>query len=353
MKGVNFPVFKTKTEGVTQKFNLNDPEDRKKYFAAKAGTDIEKLKKYLETKTFVGFLMGKKNSGKGTYSKLFMEAVGKEHVGHVSIGDIVRDIHKSLSSEDDKKTLLEFMEKNFRGFHSVEELEDLILGRGTSSLMSSELIVALIKYEISRRPKKAIFIDGFPRAMDQIGYSLFLKELIGYRDDPDFMVFIDVPERVIDERIKSRVICPKCNTPRSLKLALTKEVGYDETQKSFYLICDDCHERMVPKEGDELGIEPIRSRLEVDDQISKQLLELSGIPKLYLRNSVPIDQKDIVDDYELTPMYEYVYNNETKKVDAIEKPWVVKDDNGVDSYSLMPSAVALGLISQIAKTLNL
>jgi adenylate kinase family enzyme len=351
MKDVSFPIFKTKTAGVSQRFNLNDPEDRRKYFLAKAGPEIEKLKKYLETGTFVGFLMGKKNSGKGTYSKLFMEVFGSERVGHVSIGDIVRDVHKSLSSEDDKKALLSFMEQNFRGFHSVEEIEDLILGRGTSSLISSELIVALIKYEISRRPKKAIFIDGFPRALDQIGYSLFLKELIGYRDDPDFLIFIDVPEQVIDERIKARVICPKCNTPRNIKLALTREVGYDESQKSFYLICDDCHERMGPKEGDELGIEPIRARLEVDDQIAKQLLTLSGISKIYLRNSVPLSEKDMVDDYETTPMYEYSYDAAERKVKIIEKPWIIKDDNGVDSYSLMPAAVAVSLIKQVATTL--
>ena len=100
-------------------------------------------------------------------------------------------------------------------------------------------------------------------------------------------------------------------------------------------------------------MEQIGDRLEVDDQISKQLMTLSGIPKIYLRNSVPLDQKDMVDDYEITPMYEYVYDEAVKGVKIIEKPWVVKDDDGVDSYSLMPSAVAVGLIKQISQTLGL
>ncbi len=357
MKGVNFPIVKTKTPNSTTRYNLNDPDERKKYFRAKAGGEIDKLKEYLQKNTFVGYLLGKKNSGKGTYSKLLMEALGSEHIGHVSVGDVVRDIHKGLASGDAKKQLQDFMQKNYRGFHSLDEVESLILGRNTSSLISSELILALLKFEISRRPKKAIFIDGFPRAMDQVAYSIFLKELIGYRDDPDFLVFIDVPEAVIDERIKTRVICPVCNTPRSTRLAITKEVGYDEKNKKFYLICDnpDCEgARMVPKEGDELGIEPIRQRLEVDDQIARQLLSLTGIPKIYLRNSIPAEgAKGLVDDYEITPMYEYSYDESAKKVAIIEKPWTIHDDDGVPSYSLLPAAVAVSFIKQLVGVLGL
>src|SRR3989338_11197778 len=161
MADQEFPVFKTKIEGLSKTFNLNDPKERKQYFEAKAGKEIRKLQDFLSRSTFVGFLLGKKNSGKGTYSKLFMEAVSKERVGHVAIGDIVRDVHKSLEDPKARQELIEFLEKNYRGFHNVEEVVDLIEGRSQSSLISSELILALIKYEISKRPKQAIFIDGF------------------------------------------------------------------------------------------------------------------------------------------------------------------------------------------------
>lgn len=363
MKAINFPVFKTKIEGLNEKFNLNDPAGRRRYFDAKAGPEIEKLKKYLgEGKTFVAFLLGKKNSGKGTYSKLFMEAVGpstssgQASVGHLSIGDLVRDVHASFSSEEKKKELVDFIRNNYRGFHSLEETVNLIEGRSQSTLIPSELIIALIKFEISKRPKKAIFIDGFPRALDQISYSLFLKELIGYRDDPDFLVFIDVPEAVIDERLKYRRVCPKCQSPRNLRLLATKEAGYDEKKKEFYLICDNpaCEPtRMVVKEGDELGIEPIRKRLEIDDQVFRQLLNLRGIPKVYLRNSVPVEKSaEFVDDYEITPAYDYELGADGK-VKIIEKLWMVNDDNGTPSYSLLPSAVVIALLKQTAQVLGL
>lgn len=356
MKDVDFPIYKTKRDGVTQVYDLNDLAQRKAYFEAKLGPQIATIKKFLEDKVFVAFLIGKKNTGKGTYSKLFMEIVGNEHVGHLSVGDLVRDIHKAIADEKQKAELTEFLKDNYRGFHTIEETFDLIEGRSQEKLMSSELILALVKYEISKRPKQALFVDGFPRALDQINYALFFKEIVGYQGHPDVLVFIDVPESVIDERIKYRVVCPICKTPRNTRLLATKDVGYDEEKKEFYLMCDTptCNKaRMYPKEGDELGIEPIRARLEADDQVFRQLLGLNGIPKIYLRNSIPVDKaKDFVDDYEITPGYEYERDAATGKITTIEKPWVIKDDNGVPSYSLLPPAVVAGLIDQIAKVLE-
>ena len=104
----DYKLSKTKVVGVTKKFDLNDPASRKPYFEAKVGKEIKALQKYLKSgNRFVAFLIGKKNSGKGTYSKLFMEAVGAK-VDHLSIGDIVRDVHASLESPAGKKKLLDF-----------------------------------------------------------------------------------------------------------------------------------------------------------------------------------------------------------------------------------------------------
>ena len=40
MKNFPFPIFKTKKEGLPQKFMLEDPVERRKYFEAKAGPEI-------------------------------------------------------------------------------------------------------------------------------------------------------------------------------------------------------------------------------------------------------------------------------------------------------------------------
>src|SRR3989344_1641479 len=355
MPGLNFPVYKTKIVK-KQTFRLEDPAQRAKYFQLKAGKEIAKLRKYLQKNSFVGFLLGKKNSGKGTYSKLFMEALGGDSVAHVSVGDIVRHTHKSLENPKRKRELIGFLRQRYRGFMSIEQELDIIEGRDTGSLLPTEIILALVEHEISLLKGKAIFIDGFPRNLDQISYSLYFRALMGYRDDPDFFVFIDIPETILEARMKGRVICPICFTPRHPVLLRTRDIGYDERSHEFYLKCDtpSCKGvRMTAKEGDTLGIEAIRDRLEMDDAIMRQLLTLQGVPKVYLRNSVPVKEASkLVDAYELTPAYRYEWDAKKKQVKAIEEPWIVMDADGVPSYSLLPAAVVVSFIKQTAKVLG-
>ena len=357
MPNFNFPIFKTKVPNMEKSFNLADPDERREYFNLKAGKEIKKLKEFLQKNTFVAYLLGKKNSGKGTYAKLFTEALGNEKIVHVSIGDIVRSVHQGLTDGNKKNELMEFLKSNYRGFIPLEKAIETIISRNTKTLLPTELALALIKWEISRMEKKAILIDGFPRDLDQVSYSLYFRDLIGYRDDPDFFIFINVPEAVINERMKNRVVCPICQTPRSIKLLATKEIGYDKEKNEFYLICDNplCNgARMVAKEGDELGIEAIRQRIEVDEKVMNLLLKLEGIPKIFLRNSVPVKlAKDYVDDYEITPEYSYKWNKNSQKVEIIEKPWIINDDNTEQSYSLLAPAVTVSLIKQTARVLGL
>jgi len=353
-----FPLFSTKTEGVDRKFNLSDLAERKEYFQAKTGEEIAKLQKYFdEGKTFVVYLLGKKNAGKGTYTKLLMEIFGKDKIGHISVGDIVRDVHKAMEDENEKKELLEYLHKNYRGFITPEDGINALLGRDQKTLLPDEFILALVRREIDKMPKKALFLDGLPRNMEQISYSLFFKQLIDYRQDPDIFAAIDIPEAVIDERMKYRVVCPICHTPRNLKLFATKEVGYDEEKKQFFLKCDnpECNNApMSAKEGDNLGIESIRDRLEMDDKLIEKVFSLHGVPKALIRNAVPADKaKELVDDYEITPEYYYEYDEAAKTVKTLERPYTVKDDEGVEVYSLLAPPVAVSLIKQLVKALGL
>lgn len=354
MKKIRFPVFKTKIEGLNKKFDLTDPKGRKNYFQAKAGSEITKIRAYLASgKTFIAYLLGKKNAGKGTYAKMFIEIFGHKYVDHISVGDVVREVDKELKRKTSKEKLVKYLEANYRGFLSVEEIIAAQLERSTKKLLPSEFILTLIKREIDRKEKKALFIDGFPRDLDQVSYSLFFRNLVDYRDDPDFFVLIDVPEAIIDQRIKHRVVCPKCQTPRNLRVTATKRVGFDQKTGEFFLICDNpvCKgTRMVDKEGDSLGIGAIRGRLKKDTKLMTRAFSLYGIPKVVLRNSIPVKEaKELVDDYEITPEYVYTWNRREKKVKTTKKPWVIKDDFGASSYSLLPAAVVLSLIKQIAE----
>ena len=343
---MDFPIFKTKVEGLDKKFDLISPEGQKEYFEAKAGADIEKIRNYLKSNTFIAYLLGKKNSGKGTYSKMLAKIIGPDLMAHFSIGDMVREIDKELADPAKKSELVKYLEKNYRGRSSLEEIMASLEGRSTQKLLPTELILVLVKREIDRIGKKTLFIDGFPRDMDQIDFSLFFRDLIGFRDDPDIFVLIDLPETIIDERIKWRLICPKCKTSRNLKLLPTSKVGFNKETNKYYLMCDnpECNGAvMETKEGDELGIANIKVRLETDDKLIKEAMDIHGIP---------VDKaKEYIDDYEITP--EYVFKNDNGKIETEEKPWIVKDDNGVDSFSLMPPPVVISFIKQMVKVFNI
>jgi len=337
---------------------LTDPKEREIYFELKVGPEIKKLREYLEKgNTFIAYLLGKKNSGKGTYSKMFAEIVDLERVDHFSIGDMIREVDGELRDKERKKELSSFLERNYRGWLPFKEVISALEKRDTGTLLPTELVLSLVKREISKRKKKALFIDGFPRGLDQISYSLFFRDLIGYRDDPDIFILIDVPEAVIDERIKWRRVCPLCQTSRNLKLLPTSKVNYDETKKEFYLLCDnpDCKgAKLLSKEGDELGIKPIRERLKQDEELIERALSLYGIPKIFLRNSIPVKEVErFIDDYEITPEYIYEWDEKAKSVKIIEKPWQVVDDEGKPSYSLLPPPVVVSLIKQMTEVLSL
>ncbi len=355
-KAMDFPIFKTKQESY-KKFDLNDPVSRQEYFEYKAGAEIKKLQKYLaEGNVFVAYLLGKKSSGKGTYAKMFAEVVDKDNIAHFSIGDMIRSFDDDLKDPAKRKELESFLKQNYRGYISLEQIMEALENRSTKTLLPSELILTLAKREIARLGSKALFIDGFPRDLDQISYSLFFRDIIGYHGSPDVFVLIDVPSTVIDERIKTRVICPVCHTSRNIKLLPTKYIGFDAEKKAFYLLCDnpDCAQtRMVTKEGDEQGIAPIKARLEKDAMLISETFKIAGISKVLLRNSIPVSMaQDSFDDYEITP--EYAYERDDGGVISMQtKPWQVLDDEGVPSNSLTPPPVVVALIKQLVRALGL
>ena len=305
--------------------------------------------------------MGKKSSGKGTYAKMLAEVVDKDRIAHFSIGDMIRSFDEVIKDKKGRQDIVKFLEENYRGRLPLEDIMKSWDNRSTKTLLPTELILALAKREISKLGKKAIFIDGFPRDIDQVSYSLFFRDLIDYRDDPDVFILIDVPTTVIDERVKYRLICPLCQTSRNLKLLTTKNVEYDEKgyggHPKFHLICDNSSckgARMVTKEGDEQGIGPIRDRLNKDEMLVKEAYNLKGITKVLLRNTIPVGEvKEYADDYEITPGFVYEWNHKTKKVITTEKAWEVLDDEGILSNSLMPPPVVVSLLKQLVKVLGL
>ncbi len=355
MKDLDFPIYKTKRpNSKVESYDLNSVEDRKRYFTNKVGQEISELKEYMRDNTFICYLLGKKQAGKGTYTKLLAEVFGSDIIKHISVGDLVRDLDDIESNQEKKDDLRKYLEENYRGYISIDEIFEALKNRSTKTILPTEFALTLLKREISKHPECNLFIDGFPRTMDQVSYSLYFRELINHRDDPDIFVMIDVPEALINERIKGRRSCPLCNTSRQLFLLPTKRVRYNDLSKEFYLECDnpECKPvKMLAKEGDELGVEIMRDRLESDEKLIHQTYEMHGIPKILLRSSVPVDKVDeYCDDYEITQIHEYSVD-EKGNIKTNLKDWIFDDDDGIPSKTLVGSAVALAFIDQLHKIL--
>jgi len=358
MKGLEFTIIGTKVKGLDEEFDLNSPKGRREYFKAKLGDEIDHISKYLEKGSFIAYFLGKKGSGKGTYAKLVEEIFGEDKIVHCSIGDIVRSVHKEIETSDGKQRVMDYLNLRYRGYISVQEGIESILNRSQERVsVPDQILLTLIEREFDKYRGKAILIDGFPRTLDQVSYSLFFRDLMGYRNDPDFFALIDIPETVIEERMKYRVVCPICQTSRNLKLNITSKVRYDEEKKKFYLECDNptCEgARMVVKEGDGAGLGAIRERLSNDEELVKTAFKLYGVPKILLRNHVPvIEAKKYFDDYELTSEFTYEWGGKKKKVKVIKRLWIVKDDKGVEVYSLLAPAVVVSFIKQLKEVLGL
>lgn len=355
MRGSDFPIIGTKTPGVTKSFDLTSVAQRREYFDAKAGDEISRIRKYLKTNTFMVNMIGKKHSGKGTYSQLFAEAVGPDLVALISVGDIVRDIHTNWETFR-KSPELEKLKKHYRAFVPFDQAMEGLAGSTTKKLAPTEAVLALLKYNFDKYPKKAFFLDGLPRETDQVSYSLYFRDLINYRDSQDVFALIDIPEAMIDVRLKTRSVCPKCQATRNIVTNPTKFVGYDKKTKEFYLMCDKpaCDKaRFVAKEGDSAGIDPIRPRLEKEGKVMDMVFAIHGVPKVFLRNSVPEkDAEKYFDAYEVAPQYKYEIDKSGNIV-AKKTPWVFLDDEGNKSVAFFPPAIVVTFLKQMVEALNI
>ena len=75
---------------------------------------------------------------------MFREVIGKDKIEHFSLGDTVRQLDEVVRDKDKKKELISFLEKNYRGYLSLEEIISALEKRSTKSLLPSELILVLL-----------------------------------------------------------------------------------------------------------------------------------------------------------------------------------------------------------------
>jgi len=176
--------------------------------------------------------LGPPGAGKGTQAKLLSQRMG---FLHLSTGDLLREAVKNQTPLGKKAK--EYMDRG--------------------ELVPDELIVQLIEKTM---PKDGnVILDGFPRTVNQ---ALALEEMLkGKGEKISKVLFFDVPDEVIIDRLSGRRVCSKCGAVYHMKYNPPKIEG----------VCDLCGGTLVQRDDDKEEV--VKKRLEVYRKQTQPLIE--------------------------------------------------------------------------------
>jgi adenylate kinase len=132
-------------------------------------------------------LLGSPGSGKGTQAENLHRELG---LTHIASGDLFRQHHE---------------QKTEHGLRAGE-----FMARG--ALVPDPITIAMLRDRI-RQPDVAfgVLLDGFPRTMEQ---AVALNDMmVGLGRDLDAVVYIEVPDEDLIERLSGRLVCRECQVP--------------------------------------------------------------------------------------------------------------------------------------------
>jgi len=156
-------------------------------------------------------LFGSPGSGKGTQAMLLADALG---VKKISLGDILREEIKKNS--DLGREVKSYME------------------RGT--LVPDQLVSRVIEENVD---KSGFLLDGYPRNLDQ---AKELDEILKRKSsDIDSVIYLDIDEQTIVDRLSKRRVCKSCGANYHLESLPSKKEG----------ICDRCGNELVQRSDDD------------------------------------------------------------------------------------------------------
>ncbi|BBJ27211.1 adenylate kinase [Athalassotoga saccharophila] len=186
--------------------------------------------------------VGPPGAGKGTQAQVISKTF---KIPHISTGDMLRNEMES-GSELGKK------------------VRDII---NSGKLVDDAVMNQIVKERLSKPDTKNGFIlDGFPRTLNQAKALDEILSSIGKK--LDHVIYVDVPEKVIVERLSARRMCPKCGRNYNMITDPPKE---DE-------LCDDCHVPLITRDDDKP--ETVRNRYKVYLELTKPVIDYYSAKKL-------------------------------------------------------------------------
>jgi adenylate kinase len=171
-------------------------------------------------------LVGAPGAGKGTQAKRLAEAYD---VPHITTGDALR-ANKDMETEHG--TPREYMEAG-------ELVPDAVV---------NEIVVEALA------EADGFVLDGYPRNLAQ-------AEFLSERTDLDAVVYLDVSEPELVDRLTGRRVCPDCGASYHVEFNPPAEAG----------VCDDCGGELVQRDDD--TEETVRERLRVYRENTEPVVE--------------------------------------------------------------------------------
>lgn len=170
-------------------------------------------------------LLGAPGAGKGTQAEMLTKLYD---IPCISTGNIFRE-HISKNTELGKQAKA-YMDEG--------------------KLVPDSLVIELVKSRITQDDcKNGMIFDGFPRTIPQAeALDVMLNEL----EKPiDYVINVDVPDKMIVDRMAGRTVCPSCGA------------SYHVTNKPSAVAgkCDLCGEALIQREDDKE--ETVMKRLDV------------------------------------------------------------------------------------------
>lgn len=182
-------------------------------------------------------LLGPPGAGKGTLSSKILE---RNNAVQIATGDIFR---YNISN----KTELGLKAKSY-------------MDRG--DLVPDELTIDLVWDAFDRiedAEDKIVLFDGFPR---NLGQAKALDEGMAARNtDVSQVVYFDVDDKILIERITGRRVCEDCGATFHIKYNKPKEDG----------VCDKCGGNLVQRNDD--NIETVTKRISVYNDYTSPLID--------------------------------------------------------------------------------
>lgn len=169
-------------------------------------------------------LLGAPGAGKGTQSKRLAEEFGIEHV---TTGDALRS---------NKDMDISHMDTEYDTPRAYMEAGDLVPDAVVNEIVKTALQSA-----------DGYVLDGYPRNLDQAEYLSDITDL-------DAVVFLDVSEDELVDRLTGRRVCDDCGTNYHVEFSPPATEG----------VCDDCGGELIQRDDD--TEDTVRDRLDVYEE---------------------------------------------------------------------------------------